>query len=141
MERHGAALLSTLALAALACCGQELIDHGRDVVQGTIHIPASASAASPTSAFLPFTPPAAGEVTVSIDWDPSGNRVSFAVSVGPCSTSPCLSEVDMGPFADGARNKPVSGTSVLSAQLHTLRVDNWGGAAVTATYRVRLIPR
>ena len=47
----------------------------------------------------------------------------------------------MGRFTDAAQNKPISGMNTLSARLYTLRIDNWGPDAATASYRVRLIPR
>jgi hypothetical protein len=143
MERNAWALLVTLTLGALPGCGlsEGPPPEGVDVVQGTVEIAAPLSSAATTSAFIPFTLPTAGEVHVGIDWQPPSNRVSFAVSHGACSTAPCPSEIDMGPFTDGAQQKPLSGQSVLPAGPCTLRIDNWGRTAVTTTYNVRLVAR
>jgi hypothetical protein len=132
--------LLTLALGSLSACEQELVDGGVDVTQGTTALPIPATLAAPSHAFVPFTAPAAGEVSVSIDWEPRPNRLSFVVARGTCSTSPCQTEVNMGLYTDGANNKPVSGMSTLSAGVHTLRIDNWGPDLATASYLVRLIP-
>ena len=141
MERNASALLVTLTLGALPGCDLVEKPDGVDVVNDTVEIAAPLSSAAATSAFIPFTLPTAGEVHVGIDWEPRANRVSFAVSDGACSTSPCPSEIDMGPFTDGAQQKPLSGQSVLSAHPYTLRIDNWGPAAFTATYSVWLVAR
>jgi len=141
MERNASALLVTLTLGALPGCDLVEKPDGVDVVNDTVEIAAPLSSAAVTSAFIPFTLPTAGEVHVGIDWEPRANRVSFAVSDGACSTSPCPSEIDIGPFTDGAQQKPLSGQSVLSAHPYTLRIDNWGPTAVRATYSVWLIVR
>ena len=133
--------LLTLALGSLSACEQELVDGGVDITQGTTALPVPPTLATPSHAFVPFTSPVAGELSISIDWDPRPNRVSFVVSRGACSASPCQAEVNMGGYTDGAQNKPISGSSTLSAGLHTLRIDNWGPDVATASYRVRLIPR
>jgi hypothetical protein len=140
MEKSGVFLL-VVGVGTFWACEKELVDGGFDLVQGALRIVAPPKPAAASHAFVPFTPPAEGTVDVSIDWDPRPNRVSFTVSEGACSASPCPAEIDMGPFVDGAQNKPISGSSTLSPRLHTLRIDNWGPDVVSATYVVRFRPR
>jgi hypothetical protein len=133
--------LLTLALVSLSACERELADGGVEITQGTTAIPIPSALAAPSHAFVAFASPAAGEVSVSIDWEPRPNRLSFVVAEGACSTSPCPTEVNMGGYTDGANNRPISGSGTLSAGLYTLRIDNWGPDLATASYRVRLAPR
>lgn len=140
-KRRAILVVATLAIGNLAACERELVDGGIDVAQGAVGIAAPPTSTRASNQFVPFTPQATGEVTISIDWEPRNNRLSFVVAEGACPTVPCPGEVDMGRYTDGAQNRPISGMNILSARPYTIRIDNWGPGPATASYRERLIPR
>jgi hypothetical protein len=137
----GVYVAAALAVWSLAGCQMELVDGGFDLAQGTIELEAPSRSTGPSHQFIPFTPPAPGRTTISISWSPEASRVSFVVSEGACSTSPCPAEIDMGRHT-GVETAlyPISGSRHLSPRLYTIRIDNPGPGAATASYGIRLIP-
>jgi len=141
MELKAFALLATLTVCALPSCGGRSLLESEgtplpSLVEGTVQIPAPGPEAGPSSVYVPFTPPAAGAFDVGIRWEPQENRVAFVVSAGACSTMPCPSEIDMGSYADGAVNYPISWRGYLLPTLYTLRIDNWGPDPASCSYSV-----